>query len=82
MSVIYLLTFHILIFSSETAGPNEPKLSREHLWKVLFKYYSFCPGPFTNMAAIGFSFFTIEHWILGYVGHQVMTKANMAYLAR
>jgi hypothetical protein len=48
--VCHLLTFHILIFSSEIHQPNELKLSRKHLWKVLSKECTFCYNPLPNMA--------------------------------
>jgi hypothetical protein len=74
MSVVCLLTFHNLIFSSETACPNEPKLDRKHLWKVLYRDYAIPPNTLTKIATIGNSCFffievllecvTIEHQIL------------------
>jgi hypothetical protein len=71
--------YQVSVHLDKPASPNESKLGRKHLWKVLYKDCSFRPDPLTNMAATGHSFFSTKFWFIwpnGFRGEESKKSAN------
>ena len=58
----FLLVNFLNSFSSEATWPNDMKLGKKHLLKILYRHYSFRFDPFTNMAATGNSCFRLVNF--------------------
>jgi hypothetical protein len=57
-----LVSYWLISKTAFPLKPNDMKLGKKHLWKILYRDYSFRFDPFTNMAATGNSCFRLVNF--------------------
>ena len=78
-SCFWLVDFWKKNLLFENPSPNEMKLGKQHVQKVLCKNYSICPNLSTNMPAIGNSCFW---WVIFLIFSSEISRPNEPILGR